>query len=155
MLKIQLLRCVLRHTPRRIQTDCHASSQLVQLPAPLPERLKTDPCPALKLSVPLKSAMSVEKGQSPQPHAILFAGRAEKRFAPGNIFACNPATARLTSTKLGCDPKGEKIVYVNGRTVVVSFCKGLKVSGETDTIALLLHSLDSGSRSKSFNVPRR
>ena len=96
--------------------------------------------------------MSVEKGQSPQPHAILSVGRTDKRFAPGNIFACNPATARLTSTKLGCDPEGEKIVYVNGRTVVVSFRSGLQVSGETDTTALLLHSLDSGSRSKSSSV---
>ncbi|KAJ9128170.1 hypothetical protein QFC24_000462 [Naganishia onofrii] len=37
----------------------------------------------------------------------------------GATFACNPATARLVSVKLGCDPKGEKIVYVNGRTVVI------------------------------------
>ncbi|KAJ9125472.1 hypothetical protein QFC22_000433 [Naganishia vaughanmartiniae] len=41
-------------------------------------------------------------------------------FEKGATFACNPATTRLTSVKLGCDPKGEKIVYVNGRTIVVS-----------------------------------
>ncbi|KAJ9109724.1 hypothetical protein QFC19_001954 [Naganishia cerealis] len=40
-------------------------------------------------------------------------------FEKAATFACNPATARLTSVKLGCDPKGEKIVYVNGRTVVI------------------------------------
>ncbi|KAI5454488.1 WD40 repeat-like protein [Naganishia albida] len=44
-------------------------------------------------------------------------------FERGSVFACNPATTRLTSTKLGVDAKGEKIVYVNGRTVVGPECK--------------------------------
>jgi hypothetical protein len=38
----------------------------------------------------------------------------------GSTLACNPATTRGASTKLSVDAKGEKIAYVNGRTVVVS-----------------------------------
>jgi hypothetical protein len=37
----------------------------------------------------------------------------------GSLFACNPATQRLVSTKISADTKGEKIAYVNGRTVIV------------------------------------
>lgn len=42
------------------------------------------------------------------------------RLIAGPIYPCNPATARGESTKLGADPKGEKIVYTNGRAVIVS-----------------------------------
>ncbi|KAL1406387.1 WD40 repeat-like protein [Vanrija albida] len=35
------------------------------------------------------------------------------------IYPANPATARSESTKLGVDPKGEKIIYTNGRAVVI------------------------------------
>jgi hypothetical protein len=41
-------------------------------------------------------------------------------FKPGFILPCNPATARSESTKLSVDPKGEKLVYTNGRAVIVS-----------------------------------
>jgi len=41
-------------------------------------------------------------------------------FTAGPIFPCNPATARSQSTKLGVDPKGEKLIYTNGRAVIVS-----------------------------------
>jgi hypothetical protein len=39
---------------------------------------------------------------------------------PGPIYPCNPATIRAESTKLASDPKGEKLVYTNGRVVIVS-----------------------------------
>ncbi|KAK6907373.1 hypothetical protein I203_101367 [Kwoniella mangroviensis CBS 8507] len=35
------------------------------------------------------------------------------------IYPCNPATARSESTKLGVDPKGEKLIYTNGRAVII------------------------------------
>lgn len=38
----------------------------------------------------------------------------------GPLYPCNPATARSESTKLGVDPKGEKLIYTNGRAVIVS-----------------------------------
>lgn len=37
----------------------------------------------------------------------------------GQTFACNPSTQRNVSTKISADPKGEKITYVNGRSVIV------------------------------------
>lgn len=74
---------------------------------------------------------------------------------PGNIFACNPATARLTSTKLGCDPKGEKVVYVNGRTVVVSSCTALCIREDSDAIAIFAMLLDPGSDRESLLCARR
>jgi hypothetical protein len=40
-------------------------------------------------------------------------------FTAGPIYPCNPATARSESTKLGVDPKGEKLIYTNGRAVIV------------------------------------
>ncbi|KIR55360.1 WD-repeat protein [Cryptococcus gattii Ru294] len=40
-------------------------------------------------------------------------------YKAGSVYPCNPATARSESTKLGVDPKGEKLVYTNGRAVVV------------------------------------
>lgn len=39
-------------------------------------------------------------------------------FKKGELYPCNPATARGESTKLSSS--GDKIVYTNGRTVVVS-----------------------------------
>jgi hypothetical protein len=39
---------------------------------------------------------------------------------PGPIYPSNPATTRAESTKLAVDPKGEKLVYTNGRAVIVS-----------------------------------
>ncbi len=42
------------------------------------------------------------------------------QLTEGPLYPCNPATARGESTKLGVDPKGEKIVYTNGRAVIVS-----------------------------------
>lgn len=47
-------------------------------------------------------------------------------WTAGPIYPCNPATARSESTKLGVDPKGEKLVYTNGRAVIV----GGRVWGE-------------------------
>lgn len=38
----------------------------------------------------------------------------------GPLYPCNPATARSESTKLAVDPKGEKLIYTNGRAVIVS-----------------------------------
>ena len=38
----------------------------------------------------------------------------------GPLYPCNPYTARSESVKLSVDPKGEKLVYVNNRAVVVS-----------------------------------
>lgn len=43
------------------------------------------------------------------------------QLTEGPLYPCNPATARGESTKLGVDPKGEKIVYTNGRAVIVSY----------------------------------
>ncbi|BEI85281.1 hypothetical protein CcaverHIS002_0506820 [Cutaneotrichosporon cavernicola] len=40
-------------------------------------------------------------------------------YKSGPLYPCNPATARGESTKLGADPKGEKIVYTNGRAVII------------------------------------
>ncbi|KAL0252340.1 hypothetical protein I308_101729 [Cryptococcus tetragattii IND107] len=40
-------------------------------------------------------------------------------YKAGSVYPCNPATARSESTKLGVDPKGEKLVYTNGRAVVI------------------------------------
>ncbi|WVQ79093.1 hypothetical protein IAT38_001187 [Cryptococcus sp. DSM 104549] len=40
-------------------------------------------------------------------------------YTAGPIYPCNPATARSESTKLGVDPKGEKLVYTNGRAVII------------------------------------
>ena len=40
-------------------------------------------------------------------------------WTAGPIYPCNPATARSESTKLGVDPKGEKLIYTNGRAVIV------------------------------------
>ncbi|ODN76630.1 hypothetical protein L202_05277 [Cryptococcus amylolentus CBS 6039] len=40
-------------------------------------------------------------------------------FTAGPVYPTNPATARSESTKLGVDPKGERIVYTNGRAVVI------------------------------------
>jgi len=40
-------------------------------------------------------------------------------YTAGPIYPCNPATARSESTKLGVDPKGEKLIYTNGRAVIV------------------------------------
>ena len=37
----------------------------------------------------------------------------------GPLYPCNPATARSESTKLAVDPKGEKLIYTNGRAVIV------------------------------------
>lgn len=42
------------------------------------------------------------------------------RLIQGSLYPCNPATARSESAKLGVDPKGEKLIYTNGRTVIVS-----------------------------------
>lgn len=39
-------------------------------------------------------------------------------FKKGDLYPCNPATARGESTKLSSS--GDKVVYTNGRTVVVS-----------------------------------
>ncbi|KAK8861594.1 hypothetical protein IAR55_002417 [Kwoniella newhampshirensis] len=39
-------------------------------------------------------------------------------YKAGSIYPCNPATARSESTKLGVDPKGEKLIYTNGRAVI-------------------------------------
>lgn len=39
-------------------------------------------------------------------------------FKKGELYPCNPATARGESTKLSSS--GDKVVYTNGRTVVVS-----------------------------------
>lgn len=39
-------------------------------------------------------------------------------FKKGDLYPCNPATVRGESIKLSAS--GEKIVYTNGRTVVVS-----------------------------------
>lgn len=36
----------------------------------------------------------------------------------GELYPCNPATARGESTKLSSS--GDKVVYTNGRTVIVS-----------------------------------
>lgn len=36
-----------------------------------------------------------------------------------NLLPCNPNTVRAQSTKLAADPKGEKIVYCQNRTVIV------------------------------------
>lgn len=46
--------------------------------------------------------------------------KASMAWTAGPIYPCNPATARSESTKLGVDPKGEKLVYTNGRAVIVS-----------------------------------
>ncbi|WWD16495.1 hypothetical protein CI109_100921 [Kwoniella shandongensis] len=40
-------------------------------------------------------------------------------YKAGPIYPCNPATARSESTKLGVDPKGEKLIYTNGRAVII------------------------------------
>ncbi|AUB27811.1 WD-repeat protein [Cryptococcus neoformans Bt1] len=40
-------------------------------------------------------------------------------YKAGSVYPCNPATSRSESTKLGVDPKGEKLVYTNGRAVVI------------------------------------
>ncbi|WVO18639.1 hypothetical protein L204_106358 [Cryptococcus depauperatus] len=40
-------------------------------------------------------------------------------YKAGSIYPCNPATARAESTKLGVDPKGEKLIYTNSRVVVI------------------------------------
>lgn len=45
---------------------------------------------------------------TPSPHKFL-----------GKLLACNPNPTRLVPVKLSSDPKGEKIVYVNGRGVIV------------------------------------
>lgn len=39
-------------------------------------------------------------------------------YKANHIYPCNPATARGTSTKLSAHK--DKIVYTNGRTVIVS-----------------------------------
>ncbi|BEJ16159.1 hypothetical protein CspHIS471_0507640 [Cutaneotrichosporon sp. HIS471] len=40
-------------------------------------------------------------------------------YKSGPLYPCNPTTARGESTKLDADPKGEKIVYTNGRAVII------------------------------------
>ncbi|WVQ93436.1 hypothetical protein IAU59_000510 [Kwoniella sp. CBS 9459] len=40
-------------------------------------------------------------------------------YKAGPLYPCNPATARSESTKLGVDPKGEKLIYTNGRAVII------------------------------------
>ncbi|KAK4688195.1 WD repeat-containing protein 1 (actin-interacting protein 1), partial [Tremellales sp. Uapishka_1] len=40
-------------------------------------------------------------------------------YTTGPLYPCNPATARSESTKLGVDPKGEKLIYTNGRAVII------------------------------------
>ncbi|RXK40408.1 WD-repeat protein [Tremella mesenterica] len=40
-------------------------------------------------------------------------------YQAGPVYPCNPYTARSESTKLAVDPKGEKLVYTNGRCVVI------------------------------------
>ncbi|ORX36518.1 WD40-repeat-containing domain protein [Kockovaella imperatae] len=40
-------------------------------------------------------------------------------FKTGPLYPCNPATERAVSTKLSVDPKGEKVVYTNGRAVII------------------------------------
>lgn len=40
-------------------------------------------------------------------------------FTPRSLYPSNPTTTRAQSTKLGVDPKGEKVVYANGRTVII------------------------------------
>ncbi|WRT65714.1 uncharacterized protein IL334_002662 [Kwoniella shivajii] len=40
-------------------------------------------------------------------------------YKAGPIYPCNPATARSESTKLAVDPKGEKLIYTNGRAVII------------------------------------
>ncbi|OCF43364.1 WD-repeat protein [Kwoniella heveanensis CBS 569] len=39
-------------------------------------------------------------------------------YKAGPLYPCNPATARSESTKLGVDPKGERLIYTNGRAVI-------------------------------------
>ncbi|ORY22497.1 WD40-repeat-containing domain protein [Naematelia encephala] len=40
-------------------------------------------------------------------------------YKAGALYPCNPATARSESTKLAVDPKGEKLIYTNGRAVII------------------------------------
>lgn len=65
--------------------------------------------------------------------------RCEENIADpqGPLYPCNPATARSESTKLAVDPKGEKLVYTNGRAVIVCLNSSVVQSTEltrcTDT----------------------
>lgn len=40
-------------------------------------------------------------------------------YTPGPLYACNPYTARSETTKLGVDPEGKKLIYTNGRAVII------------------------------------
>jgi hypothetical protein len=66
--------------------------------------------------------MPIEKGESPSSTPVLLPSQTDhiSPHAPVSTFPCNPSTQRLVGTKLSVDSKGEKIAYVNGRTVVVS-----------------------------------
>jgi hypothetical protein len=71
---------------------------------------------------PYPQTMPIEKGESPSSTSVLLPSQTDhiSLHAPVSTFPCNPSTQRLVGTKLSVDSKGEKIAYVNGRTVVVS-----------------------------------
>lgn len=50
-------------------------------------------------------------------------------LTPSATFAANPTTARAQSTKLSASPKGDKVVYAQGRCVVI---RDLEVGGSLD-----------------------
>lgn len=76
----------------------------------------------LSTHLPHPQTMPIEKGESLSSTSILFPYRTDHTspHTPVSTFPCNPSTQRLVGTKLSVDSKGEKIAYVNGRTVVVS-----------------------------------
>lgn len=50
-------------------------------------------------------------------------------LTPSATFAANPTTARAQSTKLSASPKGDKVVYAQGRCVVI---RDLEVRGSLE-----------------------